>query len=78
VPALSPRLSPRQRELLCLLAEGYHLYAAADVMCISRHTARNTVAMIRARLQAATTTHAVCIAIEARLIPASKDGSLVP
>lgn len=63
-----PTLSPRQIELLGLLAAGHTCESAATAMCISHHTARSHIRMVRARLQSRTIAEAVARAITLRLI----------
>ncbi len=69
MPTLSPpSLTPRQLELLTLLADGYRLRPAAESMCIASSTAKGMAHEIRLRLGANSNPHAVTIAIRLGLI----------
>jgi DNA-binding CsgD family transcriptional regulator len=63
-----PGLSPRQRELLSLLAEGYTLYAAARMMRISPATARHHRELALLKLDTVSTAHAIAVALRDGLI----------
>ncbi len=61
-------LSPREREVLRLLAEGLVVKQAADRLGISLETARTYVRRIYEKLQVRTVAHAVSRAVRDRLI----------
>ncbi|MGJ8544443.1 MAG: helix-turn-helix transcriptional regulator [Sulfitobacter sp.] len=63
-----PALSPREVDALALLAMGYSRTQAALALSISVHTLRVYIEGARRKLGAANTTHAVALAINARII----------
>jgi DNA-binding CsgD family transcriptional regulator len=66
---LSPiHLTPREREVLVLLATGASNPAIAQQLGISPHTARTHVKNLRAKLGATNRQHAVMLALEAGII----------
>jgi len=67
-PALVEELTPREREVLQLLAEGLPNKAIADRLEITEHTAKYHVAAILAKLGAETRTEAVARAARLGLI----------
>jgi two-component system response regulator DesR len=58
----------RQREVLALAAQGLTNFEIAQALFLSPHTVPEYLRLIRERLGAANTTHAVAIAIVAGLI----------
>jgi DNA-binding CsgD family transcriptional regulator len=62
------RLSPREREVLSLLAEGRTIREIADDLVISPLTVRAHVRNAKDRLHARTTAHAVAIALDERAL----------
>lgn len=65
---LLPRLTRRQKELLCWLAEGESVGSAADRLHISIYTADKHVAAAKRALEAQTTAQAVALAIRFQLL----------
>lgn len=61
-------ISPRQTEVLRLIAQGLSEGEAGQQMGIARATVRNHLFSARAKLNARNTTHAVVIAIRAGFI----------
>ena len=61
-------LSPRQREVLTLVAEGLSSAQIAEALGISIETTRTHIKNIRKQLGAPTAAHAVAIAMERGLI----------
>jgi DNA-binding NarL/FixJ family response regulator len=61
-------LTPRQREILQLLANGYSNADAADKLFISQETVKSHVRHILTKLEADTRTHAVAIALRDAII----------
>jgi DNA-binding NarL/FixJ family response regulator len=61
-------LTPRQKELLRLAADGYSTEEIANKLSIEKHTVNLTFANIYDRLNAKDRTHAVAIAIRENLI----------
>lgn len=64
----APRLTPREQEILRLVAGGYSNKEVARALAISDGTVRNHLSDILARLDARDRTHAVVKAISARLL----------
>jgi two-component system, NarL family, response regulator len=66
---LSPRpLTPREREILVLLATGASNPAIAQQLGISRYTVEGHVKHLREKLGATNRQHAVMLALEAGII----------
>ncbi len=61
-------LTPREREVLTLVAEGLSTAQIAEVLGISTQTVRTHIKNIRKKLAAPTAAHAVAIAMERELI----------
>jgi DNA-binding NarL/FixJ family response regulator len=61
-------LTPREREVLELIAEGVHNRGIAARLAISRHTVKFHVASVLAKLGARTRTEAVTLALRAGLL----------
>jgi DNA-binding CsgD family transcriptional regulator len=61
-------LSEREREILQLLAEGYHTEEVARRIGLSVETVKSDTKRVIAKLQADTRTHAVAIALRRALI----------
>ena len=61
-------LSEREREILQLLAEGYHTEEVARRIGLSAETVKSDTKRVIAKLQADTRTHAVAIALRRALI----------
>jgi DNA-binding NarL/FixJ family response regulator len=66
-PAEQP-LSEREREILQLLAEGYHTEEVARRIGLSAETVKSDTKRVIAKLQADTRTHAVAIALRQAMI----------
>jgi DNA-binding NarL/FixJ family response regulator len=66
-PAEQP-LSEREREILQLLAEGYHTEEVARRIGLSVETVKSDTKRVIAKLQADTRTHAVAIALRQAMI----------
>lgn len=64
-------LSPREREILGLLASGYSARSAAEELALSPETVRTHIRNAKRKLRAATRVHAVAIAVERGLISTS-------
>jgi DNA-binding CsgD family transcriptional regulator len=60
--AVTPRLSPRETELLRLFADGHTYVTAAAVLGTSPHTTKTQLKSIRGKLGACAKDHAVEIA----------------
>jgi DNA-binding NarL/FixJ family response regulator len=67
-PATEQSLSEREREILQLLAEGYHTEEVARRIGLSVETVKSDTKRVIAKLQADTRTHAVAIALRRALI----------
>ncbi len=76
-PQVSPLepLSPREREVLVLLAQGRTNRDIADALCLSEGTVKNHVTAILAKLQADNRTHAAMIAREHGLAEGQRFGT---
>lgn len=70
-------LSPRQKQALCLAACGLTDIEAARQMAVAPRTIRGYLQEARRRLNALNTTHAVAIALVARLIEIDTDLALL-
>jgi DNA-binding NarL/FixJ family response regulator len=68
VPAAEPELSPRERDVLRLLAQGWSDKEIAAALGIGRRTASTHVAAIRAKLGAPSRSAAAAIAIRDGLV----------
>jgi RNA polymerase sigma factor (sigma-70 family) len=66
-PAEQP-LSEREREILQLLAEGFHTEEVARRIGLSVETVKSDTKRVIAKLQADTRTHAVAIALRQAII----------
>ncbi len=69
MPALAEPLTPREKQVLRMMAEGLGNKEIAGQLGISDHTAKFHVASILAKLSAATRTEAVTIGIKRGLVP---------
>src|SRR5205809_863750 len=67
-PTAEQALSEREREILQLLAEGYHTEEVARRIGLSVETVKSDTKRVIAKLQADTRTHAVAIALRQALI----------
>ena len=67
-PTTEQSLSEREREILQLLAEGYHTEEVARRIGLSVETVKSDTKRVIAKLQADTRTHAVAIALRHALI----------
>ena len=67
-------LTPREWEVLCLLAEGWQRHEIAARLVISERTVGKHVENILSKLGARNSTHAVCIVL---LAPHYKPNSLI-
>ena len=67
-PAAEQSLSEREREILQLLAEGFHTEEVARRIGLSVETVKSDTKRVIAKLQADTRTHAVAIALRQALI----------
>jgi DNA-binding NarL/FixJ family response regulator len=65
-------LTPREHEILSLLAKGYSNKEIGRLLCISEHTARNHVNNILEKLGAKTRTEAAILAVQQGLIQISE------
>jgi DNA-binding CsgD family transcriptional regulator len=65
VPSPPHRLSPREREMLALLAQGLSASDIARHLVLSRETVKSHVRNAMLKLDAHTRTHAVVLALEA-------------
>lgn len=63
-PALTERLTPREREVLGLVAEGATNAEIADALCLAEGTVKNHVSHILSKLGAQGRAHAARLAIE--------------
>lgn len=63
VPTVAEALTPREREVLDLLAEGLRNAEIAERLHVSPHTVRTHVAAVMGKLGAHTRAHAVAIAL---------------
>lgn len=61
-------LTAKERELLALVAGGVTVTAAARQLGVTRETARDRMKLLRRKLGARTSEHAVAIALRQRLI----------
>jgi DNA-binding CsgD family transcriptional regulator len=59
-----PQLSPREREIMHLMAEGMTAEAIGDKISVSVETVRTHVRNVIRKLQARTRVHAIAIALE--------------
>ena len=62
------QLTPKQVEVLELVANGYLTKQVADIMGLSYHTVRGHVYALRQRLRAGNTTEAVAIGFRRKII----------
>jgi DNA-binding CsgD family transcriptional regulator len=69
MPALAEPLTPRENQVLRMMADGFGNKEIAGQLGISDHTAKFHVASILAKLSAATRTEAVTIGIKRGLVP---------
>src|SRR3954462_782245 len=67
-PAAEQSLSEREREILQLLAEGFHTEEVARRIGLSVETVKSDTKRVIAKLQADTRTHAVAIALRRAII----------
>lgn len=70
VPATGTPLTPRERQVLALLAQGLEASDVADRMTVTLDTVKCHSLRARRRLGARNTTHAVALAIATRQLPA--------
>lgn len=61
----APRLTPRQAEVLALIAAGKTPKEIAKQLFVSPHTVKSTMDAVRQRLKAKSTAHAVALALRA-------------
>ncbi|WP_205696451.1 response regulator transcription factor [Conexibacter sp. SYSU D00693] len=71
-----PQLSPREREIMNLMAEGLTAEAIAQQITVSVETVRTHVRNVIRKLQARNRVHAIAIALERGEIALDPDGSL--
>ena len=71
LPRPVQRLSPRERQVLELLAQGLNAAAAADELGLSRETIRTHVRNAMRKLDATTRVHAVALAVESGTVSPS-------
>jgi LuxR family quorum sensing-dependent transcriptional regulator len=64
------QLSPREREVLTLVARGDSAFAISEVLAISKRTVDEHVRSVIRKLGAKNRTHAVALALRAGLIEA--------
>src|SRR3712207_6075536 len=69
-----PQLSPREREIMHLMAEGMTAEAIAAKIAVSVETVRTHVRNVIRKLQARNRVHAIAIALERGEIALSEDG----
>ena len=67
-PGQQPRLTPRELEVVSLMARGYTEAGAAEILGVSRHTVHTHIRVARARARAATVTHLVAIAVQTGIV----------
>ena len=70
--ASNPVLSPRERQVLALLAEGCTNRHVANQLYLSEETVKSHVRSAMFKLEARTRTHAVVLALRAGIIPADQ------
>jgi LuxR family transcriptional regulator, quorum-sensing system regulator BjaR1 len=63
--SLSTSLTPREAEVLGLVAQGYHYEDVAAQLCISPHTVDTHMRSVRLKLGVTTTIHAVFLVFSA-------------
>jgi NarL family two-component system response regulator LiaR len=68
-PIAMTELTPREREVLTLMAQGLNNTAIAERLIVSRSTVKAHVSHILAKLDAGSRTEAVAIALQRRLLP---------
>lgn len=68
IPAAPPALTPRERQVLQLIAHGLDIATVSSRLAVSPDTARTHLRSARARLGARTRAHAVAIALERGMI----------
>src|SRR5919202_1178545 len=73
VPAVRDRLSPREREVLGLVAQGCSNREIADVLVVTEHTAKYNVAQLLNKLGAGSRAEAVTRAVAAGLLAPAPD-----
>lgn len=66
----APPLTPREADVIALIAAGHSRARAARLLEISEHTLRDHLESARAKLEAQNTTHAVAVALSRGLVPA--------
>ncbi len=69
-----PQLSPREREIMHLMAEGRTAEAIGDEITVSVETVRTHVRNVIRKLQARNRVHAIAIALERGEIALDSDG----
>jgi NarL family two-component system response regulator LiaR len=67
-PPLGQDLTPREREILALLARGLNNAEIAGELCISRSTAKFHVSSVLSKLGASNRTEAVALAVQNNLV----------
>jgi LuxR family transcriptional regulator, quorum-sensing system regulator BjaR1 len=64
----SGNLTPRERDVLVLLAEGFRTGEVAEHLSVSEHTVRSRIRTILVKLGARNREHAVAIAVRQRVV----------
>ena len=67
-PALTERLTPRERDVLRLIAAGAANTEIATRLCLTEGTVKNHVSHILGKLDARDRAHAVCLAVEGGML----------
>lgn len=66
--AQAHRLTPNQVNILILLCQGNRTQVVADILGVTIHSVRYDLRLLLAKLEAKTTPHAICIALQKRII----------
>jgi DNA-binding NarL/FixJ family response regulator len=67
-PTRKPRLTPRETEVLTLVAQGKKTREVAEILRVTKRTVEVHVCSITTKLDASNRTHAVALAVQNHLL----------